>query len=109
MHFLLDAQLSSRLVKHFIAAGYASSHVYEHLPVGAKDPEIAFLANSLAACVVTKDADFSDLSRRGLIDHSVIWLRIENTSTAALWARIETVLPAVIITIMAGTRIIEIR
>lgn len=109
MHFLLDAQLSRRLVRRFVEAGYTSSHVYDHLPINAKDPEIARLANSLGACVVTKDSDFSDLSERQLLDHGLIWLRVENGSTEALWTRIEKVLPVVIMTIRAGTRIVEIR
>ena len=84
MRFLIDAQLSRRLAKRFSDAGYAASHVYDHLPINAKDPEIARLANQLGACVVTKDADFADLALRGVLDRTVVWLRIPNGSTDML-------------------------
>ena len=109
MHFLVDAQLSRRLVKRFSDAGYVASHVYDHLPFNAKDSEIAQLANQLGACVVTKDADFADMSRRGLLDRTVVWLRMPNGSTETLWSRVEKVLPAIVMAIKASTRIVEIR
>lgn len=72
MRFLLDAQLSRRLAQHLAEAGFAASHVYDHLSPTAPDLEIARLANTLGACVISKDADFAELARRGILEQAFV-------------------------------------
>ncbi|MCC6424327.1 MAG: DUF5615 family PIN-like protein [Phycisphaerales bacterium] len=61
MKFLIDAQLTRRLARHFIDAGYDAVHTLD-LPAGnrTKDAEIILLAEHENRIVITKDADFVD-------------------------------------------------
>lgn len=109
MRLLLDAQLSPVLARHLRGHGYQASHVFEHLPVDANDRSIADLANRLGACVMTKDADFVDIARAGLLDHTLIWLRIPNLSNAELIQRIDQGMPSIVSAVSRSIRIAEIR
>lgn len=80
MLFLIDAQLPKQLVGHLSKAGFDASHVFDHLPPVAEDIDIAAMANRLAASVVTKDADFLDLAARGLLQQTLIHVRVPNLS-----------------------------
>ncbi|MBK8084708.1 MAG: DUF5615 family PIN-like protein [Devosia sp.] len=52
--FIVDAQLSRKLVRHLQRAGHSASHCFEHLDPSADDMAIAMLANRLGASVVSK-------------------------------------------------------
>lgn len=108
IRFLVDAQLSRALARHMIALGYEASHVYDHLDPQADDRDIAELANEIGACVVSKDADFAELARRGVTAQTFIWLRLRNLSNAETLERLDQVLPEIVSAIKAKARIFEI-
>jgi len=108
MRFLLDAQLSPRLIVHFEQAGHKASHVFYHLSKDADDRDVAALSNQLGAAVISKDADFADLASRGLLEKTLIWVRVPNVSTDLLWARLDSALPHIVAAVASGSRIFEV-
>ena len=109
MRFVIDAQLSRRLVRHLVEQGHDASHIFDLLSPSADDREIANLANKLDASVVTKDADFANFARRGYLQRTLIWVRIPNISDDILLQRVDKSLPAVLLAILENTPIAEIR
>ena len=76
MRFLLDANLSPRLVSGLVEAGYAVRHVDEIGLLGASDVEIFDRAAEDRDVVITADSDFSMLlAARGSVGPSVVLLR----------------------------------
>ena len=108
MRFLLDAQLSPRLVRQLERAGHEAFHVFEHLDPSADDIEVAGLANRLGACVITKDADFANLAARGLLQLPLVWLRTPNLPTDKTWARLDSALPDIVAAVARNPRIFEV-
>ena len=107
--FLVDAQLSRALARRLIQLGHEASHVYDHLAPQADDRDIAKLANEIGAGVVSKDADFADLARRGILDHTLVWLRMRNLSRNETLERLDLALPEIVSAIQAKKRIVEVR
>jgi predicted nuclease of predicted toxin-antitoxin system len=107
--FLLDANLAPRLARNIRDAGYDCAHVSELLSGAASDVEIAELANSTEAILITKDADFLDLARRGVLRGPQIRLRSGNMSNRQTAQLLISALPRCVAAIEAGERIIEIR
>ena len=109
MRFLLDAKLSPKLARNFKHAGHEALHVFNNLlSPSADDLEVAALANQLGASVITKDADFADLARRGLLERPLIWLRIPNISTDLMWTRLDMALPDIIAAASSNQPILEV-
>lgn len=108
MRFLLDAQLSRRLVTHLEQAGQHASHLFDHIEPSADDMAVAALANRLDASVVSKDADFAELARRGVLDRTFVWLRVPNLSTDLLWPKVARALPDIVSAVQANSRIFEV-
>lgn len=78
---LFDQNLSPRLVIKLADLYPGSNHV-DTLGLGtAADPEIWNFARSNGYMIVTKDADFSELSVLLGIPPKVIWIRRGNCST----------------------------
>lgn len=76
MRFLLDANLSPRLVSGLVEAGYAVRHVDDIGLLGASDVEIFDRAAQDRDVVITADSDFSMLlAARGSVGPSVVLLR----------------------------------
>lgn len=108
MRFVIDAQLSPRLAQHLRHAGHDPIHVFDHLDPSADDLSVAALANRLGASVITKDADFADLARRGVLDRPLIWLRVPNSTTGQVWARLDRALPDIVAATNASLRVFEV-
>ncbi|WP_417309136.1 DUF5615 family PIN-like protein [Devosia sp.] len=108
MRFLLDAQLSPRLVRQFEQAGHDASHVFDHLDPAAGDEAVAILANQLSASVVSKDADFAELAHRGITQQTFVWVRAPNMSNDLLWARVDLAMPRIVSAVRAKARIVEV-
>jgi predicted nuclease of predicted toxin-antitoxin system len=108
MEFLLDAQLSRQLAARLVSRGYRASHVFDHLDPQADDRAIAALANRLGASVVSKDADFADLAGRGVLLHTLVWLRTPNLNNDPLWLRLAAALPAIETAMRDHRRIVEV-
>ena len=61
MQFLIDADLSPRLVELFIAHGHDAMHVEDIAHGRAADPLIGQLAVEMNRCIITGDYDFADV------------------------------------------------
>lgn len=109
MRFLLDANLPARLVQAFVDVGHECEHMEDLLPRYAPDTAIARIANDSGAVLVSRDADFVQLSKDGLLRVPLIWVRLGNLRRAAMAAAIRARLPALVVAIEAGTPIVEVR
>lgn len=79
------------------------------LPRYAEDIDIALIANQSSAVLVSRDADFVELSRSGRVQVPIVWVRLGNLRRAALAATVRDRLPAIIRAIKAGEKIIVLR
>jgi predicted nuclease of predicted toxin-antitoxin system len=75
LRFLVDAQLPPGLAQRLSAVGHSATHLHDVLPPEAKDADVALEANRRGAILVTKDEDFVDLSRRGILTVPLLWIQ----------------------------------
>jgi predicted nuclease of predicted toxin-antitoxin system len=61
------------------------------------------------AAIITKDEDFAKWVRRGRSGPAVVWLRTGNSSSRALLARLEPLLPIIVKKLEEAERLIEVR
>lgn len=108
MRFLVDAQLPPGLARWLSDRGHTCDHVNEIGLGAAADDDIEVWAREAQAVIWTKDADFADRTRRGP-GLQVVWLRLGNTSNAALRARLAPHLPEIETALAAGEALVEIR
>jgi predicted nuclease of predicted toxin-antitoxin system len=108
VRFLIDAQLPPALVKHLAMRGHVGEHVNDIGIGGATDLEIWLHARASGAVIVTKDEDFATLTRREPTGPQVIWIRLGNTTNAALWTALGPLLAEIIEALESGERLIEI-
>ena len=107
MRFLVDAQLPPALARRFETLGHIAEHVADRGMASASDGAIHDYAASVGAAIVTKDEDFA--IRRLLTDGpAVVWLRLGNTRRAALLARVEAEVPAIVAALERGETLVEI-
>jgi predicted nuclease of predicted toxin-antitoxin system len=59
--------------------------------------------------IVTKDEDFVERFRRQMSGPVIVWLRIGNAANSALPVWFLPILPAVVVRIQNGDRLIEVR
>ena len=86
MKLLFDQNLPPRLVNLLSDLFPNSSHVY-HLGLDrVSDDELWHYARDNAFVLVTKDADFSDMSALKGFPPKVIWIRIGNCTTVQIEA-----------------------
>ena len=86
MKLLLDQNLSPKLASRLADAFPGSSHVYL-LGLGtASDNEVWNFARDSGFTLVTKDAEFSDMSMLRAYPPKELWLRIGNCTTAQVEA-----------------------
>ena len=107
MRFVVDAQLPPALARRLEILGHAAEHVVDRDMATAPDSAIRDYAASVGAVIVTKDEDFVI---RGVLTGgpAVVWLRLGNTRRAALLARVERELPAIVAALERGETLIEI-
>ena len=84
MKLLFDQNLSPHLVPHLADLFPGSTHVHEVNLDIASDADVWAYALKNGFTVISKDADFSDLSELRGYPPKVIWIRKENCSTAAI-------------------------
>lgn len=108
MDHLIDAQLPPGLARWLANKGFSAKHVYDFGLGGVSDDQVEAKARESQAVIWSKDADFADRARRkpGL---QVVWLRLGNTSNAALQAKLAPHLPTIERALMEGDSLIEIR
>ncbi len=108
MRFLIDAQLPPGLARWLTARGYPCDHAND-LGIGpVADSRIEAEARRLGAVIWSKDMDFVERARLrpGL---QVVWIRLGNTTNAALRERLAPHLETVAAALAAGETLIEIR
>lgn len=81
MRLLLDHNLSPRLIAHLADIFPDCSHVALHNMDTAEDTKVWEFARTNGYALVTKDADFADLSTLLGSPPQVLWLRIGNCTT----------------------------
>lgn len=84
MKLLFDHNLPPLLVSRLADLFPASQHVFALGLDRASDSEIRAYARQSGYCIVTKDADFSDLCVLFGFPPKIIWIRRGNCSTTAL-------------------------
>ncbi len=109
MKFLIDANLPAQLAREFTDAGHECTHVEDLLPRYSPDTSIARIANDSGAVIVSRDADFVEFSRNGTLNVPLIWVRLGNLRRAAIASAIRARMPAMVRSLEAGERIIELR
>ena len=109
MRFLLDFNLSPKLIWEFQRLGYVCDHVAMVLDRNAKDREIVEFANRTSMILVSKDSDFIQFSRAGELHTPLIWLRCGNMSAKDTCALLRRRLADALASIDAGLPIVEIR
>ena len=86
MKLLFDHHLSFRLADRFADLFPGSSHVLAHHLDHAQDTEIWEFARINGFTIVTKDADFNDLSALLGFPPKIIWIRLGNCKTQEIEA-----------------------
>lgn len=109
MKYIVDAQLPPRLAHALREAGEDAVAVRELGLREAEDETIWAYALEHGAAIVTKDQDFADRYPGGGAFPVVVWLRVGNTSNAALLAWLMPHWPGVRQRVEAGDRLIEVR
>ena len=80
----------------------------ELLPGDASDSEVLAAAHQINAVLVTKDEDFADFERRGLVSAGILWVRIGNTTNTVLWGKLKPLLPEIAAAFDSGATLVEI-
>lgn len=109
MKFLIDAQLPPAFAHWLREAGYDAQAVREAGLREAGDSEIWRYAQAQGRVIVTKDEDFAQRAQTGVAGPVIVWLRIGNTSNAALRAWLVPQMSGLIRLIGQGCRVVEVR
>jgi predicted nuclease of predicted toxin-antitoxin system len=88
MKLLFDQNLSPRLVNRLAAEHPGSAHVATVSLDRTLDIAVWTFARDHGFAIVTKDADFSDLSVLLGFPPKIVWLRLGNCSTNDIEARL---------------------
>lgn len=108
MRFLIDAQLPPALADQLHGVGHDANHVARLGLGGATDAAIWAEARARNAVLVSKDEDFVSLAIADLTGPQFVWVRLGNTTNAALWRAFEPALGELISALDQGDRVVEI-
>lgn len=108
MRLIIDAQLPPALARRLAELGHRAEHVLDLGLESSPDSDIWDFAVANAAVILTKDGDFKVM--RAVLGHgpSVVWIRIGNTTTPALFEALAPVWDAIFAALEAGEAVIEI-
>ena len=109
MRFLLDAHMPRALARGIQDAGHECDGTRRLIEADATDLDIAELANRLGAVVLSKDVDFVDLVRRGVLRTPLVRICLPNMKAHETCEAIQPLLPYIVASIGEGQTIIEIR
>lgn len=109
MKFLVDAQLPPALAQWLRDAGHEAQAVREVGLREAEDSAIWQHAQAEGRVIVTKDEDFAQRAQSLAAGPVIVWLRIGNTSNAALREWLIPQLPQLVELIGQGYRVVEVR
>jgi len=105
---LVDAQMSPALAAWLRAHGHDAQAVREVGLREADDSAIWAHALQTGAVIVTKDEDFAARSQQMQNGPVIVWLRVGNSSNAALRAWLEPRLPGIVQLVAQGSRLVEV-
>ncbi|AZU05169.1 hypothetical protein X907_2658 [Glycocaulis alkaliphilus] len=108
LSFLVDVQLPKTLARWITEQGAEAVHVHDVGLGRATDREICELAQSQGRIIVTKDADFLDLSLRFDPAIRLVWVRMGNVSTNALLDRFSTAWLQIKAALLTGETVVEL-
>lgn len=108
MRFIIDAQLPPRLAALLCEAGHDAEHVTDIDLGAADDTAIWSYAKKNSAVIISKDQDFAERAKSAKKAAQVVWIRLGNTTTKALWFALEPMLLDIIEALQKGEKLIEI-
>ena len=108
MLFLLDEQLSRKLVAWFRNNGHDAIHVEDALGAASGDSAIVRFAKARQAVIVSKDADFRGLLGTVPDAPQLVWIRLGNTTTRALQDVLASEWPRLIDALIRGEPVVEV-
>ena len=108
MRFLVDAQLPPALARWIASNGHQAEHVADLDMANASDRNIWQQALDTNAVIVSKDADFAELTVLRSEAPQVVWIRLRNTRRQALLNWFEALFPRIIDALERGEKLIEI-
>jgi len=103
---LFDHHLSPSLVKRLADLFPDSNHVWNLNLHNVPDPTVWLYAREHGFTIVSKDADFSEVSMEHGYPPKLIWLQIENLSTDQIEELIRTKYPQIVTLPMTTERAI---
>jgi len=107
--FIVDNQLPVALAENLRDRGLDCQHVLEAGLGDAADSVICRHAELQDRIIISKDEDFFYFAKQRHAKIKLIWIRLGNSRTAALFAAFERSWPRIESCLKAGDRIIEIR
>jgi predicted nuclease of predicted toxin-antitoxin system len=109
VRFLVDAQISPGLARYLISRGHEAEHVSDLALTSASDKLIWERAFAQGAALITKDEDFVTMRALSRGDGpAIVWVRMGNTTTRALVAVFDSVLPGIIAAIERGETVVQV-
>jgi predicted nuclease of predicted toxin-antitoxin system len=109
MKFLVDNLLPTALARFLSAEGLEALHVRDLAMDEASDRAIWAYAKQEGFIVITKDEDFLYLANMDSGNPALAWVRLGNCRREALLDPFRCVLPELVKTLQAGTKVVEIR
>ena len=106
--FLIDEQLPPALADTLTERGFPSEHVTRVGLAGRPDVQIWRYAIRSNAAIISKDEDFAARTRLTRNGPAVVWIRLGNATSTALWRALEPLLPEIVAALANGERLIEI-
>jgi predicted nuclease of predicted toxin-antitoxin system len=105
--FLIDAQLSPGLCHILRGAGHEAVHVQD-LGKDMSDLEIVAAAERMDCIIVSKDLDFFQFVQLGKMSCPLLWIRLGNTTNAALSKTLLPRLPLILDEFRQGEQVVEL-
>ncbi len=109
MKFLVDNQLPVALARFLSSRGHDAQHVLDLQMEEADDSYIWHRAASQSRVLVSKDEDFLHLANRPGATGTFVWVRLGNCRKQVLLAAFERALPALVMALDQGQRVVEFR
>jgi predicted nuclease of predicted toxin-antitoxin system len=107
MRFVVDEQLPAALARWLESQGHVAQHVYEAGLGGSTDLQIWNFVKEQSAALFSKDEDFVSIAKSEL-SAPLIWVRLGNTTSQELIARMEVVFASVLVSLEAGEIVVEV-
>jgi predicted nuclease of predicted toxin-antitoxin system len=109
VRFLIYAQLPSALARFLADRGLPATHVRDVGLQSASDRTIWAYAMETGSALITKDEDFVTLRALSSAPApAVIWIRIGNSTTRHLIARLNGTLPGILAALSRGETVIQV-